>query len=593
MPPTLNILDEATSRNFSGGLNVADTELNLTSKFARQLDNMLVGIDGSLQIRQGTRLFADLGNLTIYPIINIEYFLTYVIAVDAIGQIFAINGRSEATVIWNQVIAGSRGMWSSAVNVLFLEFNGELIVTNGTDKPLLIPTSLIVDYLADKGTGSNINVPIALLIEKFSNHTVMASGSTLFVSERNASGTYINDPGAQFVNNFDLKTYVVKGNTNIVGLGVFKGYLLVRFQECIIPVQFIEDASATPKLNISVSPDSIIANYGAIAHRTQQDIGDYALSCDIVGVASIALSKFTKILSPDRPSRFIDPLLQQLISNLSTNVLNTDAFSLYDRRLSMYMLFLPDTQVPVHQLSTTFCYRDIDTLNIASWSRYKDWNFRAGARSSEGRIFLVKENSASIFVLGDSESDPIYADRMGDEETFSDGTPFTDQYGFSPVATLQTSGIPIRFTWELPWSDLKHRALSKTLRYIKIDTEGDASFTAQVFVDKIYDVKDGGETFRDGTLFTDNTGFIKGESDLIPALSLNFVGGDAVSYGLQQYGASAFGGGSNTASPLLAYAPVSFTLAKLRFTGEAMSPLKFSAVTLLYQKGTVRRFTNV
>lgn len=591
MRPTAkaNILDEATSRDFSGGLNVADTELNLSSRYARQLDNLLVGIDQSVTVRQGTRLFADLSNVTLYAIRNVQYFLSYIIAVDEIGQVFAISGNSVATPIWNQVIAGKRGMWSAARNVLFCEFNGELIITNGTDKPLVVPVSLIVDYLADKGSGSNVNVPVALLIEKFSSHVVMAIGSLLYVSERNASGTWQGDVGAQFVNIFDMKPYVTGGSTDIVGFAPFKGYLLVRFKECIVPVQFTEDASATPKLALVAAPDSVLANYGAISHRTQQNIGDYALSCDIVGVASVGLSKFTRILEPDRPSRLIDPMLQTLINDLSADVLSTDAFSIYDRRLSSYMLFVPDRQQPVHQLGKVFCYRNIDSLKVDSWSRYVDWNIRAATRSSEGRIFMVRENSASIYVLGDVNNDPVYADYVGEQETFTDGTVFTDQYGLSPVGDVATSGVPIRSTWEVPWSDLKHRGLGKTLRYVLLDTEGDQPFTMKVFVDKHHDVLDGGELFRDSTSFTDDTGFIYDETPNTPALSLDFMAGDARAYGGQPYGTSPYGAGNITSSVDLTLMPVKFTLVKLRFEAETMGPLKYSAITLMYQKGTVRR----
>lgn len=592
--PDLNILKEATSRDFSGGLNVSDTELNLSSKYARVLDNLLVGIDGSLQVRQGTRWHATLGELTEYSIVNISYFLTRLIAVDEIGQVFTIDGQGNATRIWDSAIAAAKRagltIWGPTEQCLFVEFNGQLIITSGQDKPLVVTSSYTVDYLADLGTGSNINVPIALLIEKFSQHIVMASGSMLYVSEKNAGGTWLGDPITSFANNFDMKTYVTSGSSDIVGLAIFKGYLLVRFQECVIPVQFVEVTTPADALTLSVSPDSIIQNYGAISHRSQQDIGETALSCDIVGVASIGLSKFTKVLSPDRPSRLIDPLLQKAINSLSIDTLNTDSFSVFDRRMSMYMLFLPDAKQPYQLNSTAYCYRIVERLNVEAWSRFTGWNWRCGARSSEGNIFFVRENSSDIFVLGNIETNPLNADFVGEQETFSDGTTFTDATGFTPVADVNDSGLPIKWAWELPWTDLKHRALSKTLRYIMMDAEGAAEFNIKVFVDGIRTLRDGGETFSDGTTFTDDTGFTPPvEEPFTQALSIDMVAQDRGGFGFDSYG-DLFGGGNNTGTQLVTEAPTKGKLLKLRFEGETRDALRFVAITLLYQMGTVRSF---
>ena len=54
-------LQEAQIRDFSGGWNVADTDLNLISKFQVVSDNINRGSDGSFTPRWGTGLFADAG----------------------------------------------------------------------------------------------------------------------------------------------------------------------------------------------------------------------------------------------------------------------------------------------------------------------------------------------------------------------------------------------------------------------------------------------------------------------------------------------------------------------------------------------------
>jgi hypothetical protein len=587
-------LQEVTSRDFRGGLNVSDSELNLSSKYARVLSNVLTGIDGSNEVRQGTKLFADIGSLSDYSITNLQYFFSYLIVVNRRGEIFAIDGLGAVSRIWDSVIAESRRagltIWSSAEYVAFKEFNGKLILMNGVDKPLEITTSLTVDYLADLATGSNINVPIGKVCTAFANHFFIADGYILHVSERNAAGTYQGDAGAQFVNNFDMRAYVTTGDTTIIGLWAFKNFLIVAFREVLVPIQIVEDATATPKLNINVAADSIIDNYGAVSPRVAQDVGDMNLSCDIVGVSSQSLSTFTKILSPDRPSRFVDPMLQPIINKLSQITLFNDVFSVWDRRLSCYTLFLPNNASEYQQYVTGFNYRYIDRLGIESWSTLDGWNWHAVARSSEGNIFYARNNDTSIFIQGDAKTNPINADFVGEQEMWDDDTTWDDQTGWSPVADVDDSGVPIKWVWEIPWSDLKHRALSKTLRHLIFDTEGDQQFKVKVFIDDIYKTRNSSEPWSDGTLFTDGTGFNPvTELSLTPALTLDLIAKDAGGYGNAPYGSSPYGGGNNTALRTLTYAPTRFTSMKLRLEGEAMGPMKFIAITLLYLIGTIRR----
>jgi hypothetical protein len=53
-----SILRSTSVRDFSGGWNVIDNEVNLNPKFAVKLENMVRAADGSLEVRPGYRLFA-------------------------------------------------------------------------------------------------------------------------------------------------------------------------------------------------------------------------------------------------------------------------------------------------------------------------------------------------------------------------------------------------------------------------------------------------------------------------------------------------------------------------------------------------------
>lgn len=57
-------------RDFGGGLNVVDDDLNLSAEFQPVLDNVHRGVDNTLSVRWGTELFADLrrGSVTTGPV---------------------------------------------------------------------------------------------------------------------------------------------------------------------------------------------------------------------------------------------------------------------------------------------------------------------------------------------------------------------------------------------------------------------------------------------------------------------------------------------------------------------------------------------
>lgn len=589
------ILRENTARTFNGGLDVADSELNLTSKYARELKNMLVGIDGSNEVRQGCRLFADISSDSDFNILNYQYFAGQIIVMDENMDIYGVDSAGVITPLWTQSIraAAHKSAWTPSTYIVFDEIKGNLIISDGVNKPLNITPAFAVDYLADLATGSNINVPVSNITAKFMKHFVYAEDSIIKVSERDAAGTWFGDAGAVFVGEFDLASYCVTGDPDVIAMVPFKNYLMVYFKECIVPVQFVEVAATgtdPARLDINVSPQDIIANYGTTSPRSIQDIGDRVLALDIVGVSNVDISKFTRALSPDRPSRLIDKLLQLATGHCDQSTLHDDVFSIFDRRLAMYMLFIPHGRVVNNGHVHGFGYRYIEPLKIAAWCTYDGWRWKCGTRSSEGRVFFSRYNDTQIFVLGDETSDPIYADYVGEQETFSDGTTYTDQTGNGPVAHATLSGVPIRFAWELPRTDLGHRGVTKTLRYVTLDVDGDQTFTMNVFVDNFYAEANSGETFTDDTLFTDDTGFIADEPTRTPALTSERIGRDAMGYGLQLYGNSPYGGGNNTGIELNTLMPTKFKTMKMRFEGETMGPLKFTAITLHYQVGNVYRF---
>jgi hypothetical protein len=79
-------LQVSTVRSFEGGLNVTDTDLNMSPKYAKVLDNLERAIDGSLSIRPGTKLRSNqLTDAT--DIVNCYYFNNFIVTVQVSGEV--------------------------------------------------------------------------------------------------------------------------------------------------------------------------------------------------------------------------------------------------------------------------------------------------------------------------------------------------------------------------------------------------------------------------------------------------------------------------------------------------------------------------
>src|SRR5580765_485284 len=109
-------LQFSTVRSYEGGLNVADTDLNMSPSFAKVLDNMERGTDGTLSVRPGTKFFHKSANTS--DIINIYYFNAFVITAHANGKLYKIDGAGTASELV-QAVSGTQ-FW--AAGVFFVSF---------------------------------------------------------------------------------------------------------------------------------------------------------------------------------------------------------------------------------------------------------------------------------------------------------------------------------------------------------------------------------------------------------------------------------------------------------------------------------------
>ena len=586
-----NVLKDATIRDFSGGWNVIDNDLNLTTKYSKILKNMQRNEDGSNAVRHGTKLFADTSTI-LDKIIAMQYYNGNIICVGENGKVVRVDGTGSIYEIWSddwaEDLPGSPAGWSSSVDFAsFAIFNGSLIICNGLNKPLIVDNTLTCQYLNDPATGSNANTPIARYVTAHGRYLVMAGDPTdvdlLHISSTDTSGVWLNDDAPNDSVQLSLGSRVPSGDNTIKGLGSFRDKILVFFDDAVLP-----GTLGTFVSNDHVpSFDDAIEGHGAISHRTVQTVGEDVLFCDQVGVSSVNRALFTGGIRPERYSQLVDPEIQKDINRItSTAALEDRAFSVYDSQASDYMLFIPDNNSATDTVQTRgFVFKKNDALKIEAWFEFTGWNWTSATRSELKRIFFSK--GSQVYLYG-NESDPLGKDYIGDQEMWGDNTVFTDGTGWNPVADTENSGVPIPFVWELPWSDSGQRFLTKGSRFINFDTLGDQRFTCSMFIDNIYNTKGyAGEAWlEDDFVFDDGLGWEVESLD--PALSMTFAGGDSPGYGADEFG-DFYGGGRPTRLEKLYAWTAKYKIMKLRFSGDATRPMKFVSITMAYSIGSPRR----
>lgn len=588
-----NQMLDATLRDFSGGWNVVDNDLNLDNKFSKILENMQLGIDGANEVRPGTVLFAET-NEYLDTIVNCEYYSGHIIAVGRNGKLVKIDATGKVNEIWSDTWAnnlnGNPDGWTTTTFASFAIFNGDLIVCNGINKPLIINSSINVEYLKDLATNTNANTPITRFVVAHGRYLVMAGDLTagaedkLYISATDVSGTWVGDSAPNDAVNLNLGSRVPSGSFAIKGLGRFRDKLMVMFEDAVLPGTlgvFTEDVH-TPTF------DDAMENVGALSHRVIQTIGEDILFGDVNGISSIKRALFTGATQSKRDSQLIDPEYHKVLDQLdSTIAIEDNVWSIWDSANTNYMFFVPNGSTD--ELTTEyrcFVYKKNEALKISSWSDWRNWNFKSGCRSALKHLFLT--TGTQVYRLGESTHNQVYTDYQGDQEMFGDDTTFLDNTGFNPVANEADSGVPIQFIWELPWSDNNDRFKVKNSRYINFDTLGDNKFLVEMFTDNIYkDKTDFGENWEEDSLkFDDLTGW---DVDVLdPTLSMVFEGGDSPGFGSDEFGED-FGGGRPTRLEKLYAWTAKYKIQKLRLSGDAVNQLKVISVSLAYLGGSVRR----
>lgn len=546
-----NNLQVSTVRSFEGGLNVTDTDLNMSPKFAKVLDNLERAIDGSLALRPGTKFLTKLQSAA--PIVNCYYFNNVVITVQNDGAMNKVDGTGAITPL----SIGASNPWpAGSVEVNFTIFDNDLIIVDGINKPIIISGDPLnanymqAEFLVDLGSLSNVNTPIGKYVVTHAEYMCIAGvstdPSTIFISARGTSGTFFGDPPPNDAANVNLGPRVALGSSTITGMVAWRDKLIVAFERGVLPLN-LGIYAGSPSVH-TPSDDGFIEEWGCLTHRSLTSVGDDTFYCDNVGVNSITRINIYQTLRPVRASHLIDPMITAMLQPLSTAQVSQHVFAVYDLRHFRYMLFAPSFAADgvTVQESICFSYSNIPALKVDAWARLRGWNWQAACRTALQNIVFAGGNKLYSY---DFDNPTIGADLLGDPDVNGG------------------NGVPIGFEWEMPWADFKRRMDIKQLRYIALDTQGSAEFTLSAFVDNI----------------------VQQQGTDVPMLQMTFVGGDAGGYGNVQYGNAPYGGGRRSSDERLFAWTTKLKLLKLRFTGITTAKLKFISVSIAYVLGGVRR----
>jgi hypothetical protein len=483
-----------------------------------------------------------------------EYYSGVIVVVTAQGNIYTVNDAGVAT---QRTFTPA---WTTPVaEVNFSQFGGNLIITNGVDKPLRMVPALTVAYLVDAGTGLNTFVPQAKFTCTHNNYNVAAGmsaePSTLSISAKGTDGTFIGAPAPNDGVKLNLATYINIGDASITGITSFRDQLIVTFEQVIVSVKLgtYNGTTHTPTV------EDVIENVGALSHRSIVALGDDVVFQDLAGVSSVKRALITATLSPVRESGLISDRINVAAAGLSLAVLSKSAFAVHDRIESQVLFFMPKTS-PVADTTdnNVFVYNFNVGARYRSFTYFDQLAFRCGCRTQENRIYFASGRT-------------LYRYQSRYEES----------YGDLRTSALPSAAVPTPFRIETPWTDLRDPINAKLSKYLQIIAEGSAQFTVDMYVDRqptehdlsidLYASDAPGSSTQTLWYWIDGDGQWSWSTDT----------------GLWSDG-EAIRGKPAISEQLYAW-PTKFKRAKFVIYGNAISELGLVAITMMYQTASIRR----
>lgn len=642
------LIRTSTVRDFSGGWDVIDSELSLSSKYCVVSDNVSLHDDGSVSVRYGTGLLADIAQLyglTPITITGAFYFQGFIVVTLDNGEIVSVAADGSMDVIWSAAIAaalpGTVPTWSGGAGFAsFAVFNNELLVFDGLNKPLRIDfgNATPVNYLVDIPTSSNANVPVARYVCVVGQYVVAAGDPVnkdrLYISNKGTSGTWYGDSDPNDGIYVDLGKYASVSSQDIRGIAQIRGSLVVAFDNTVIIGKLgIYTTDDTPVHTPDFS--DVMEGVGCSSHHAMQSIGNDLLLAAQTGITSVQRAQFTGGLEPQQFSELISPRITRLMSRLSLGALATQVFSVYNPLLDQYMLFVPN-----HEDGTTHELQE-DAIIIRGDDPFTGYLriYFPNHPYEEGDQFTISGATAfntlttemlntTHTVVGVVNSDyfdilldPVPAINNTVVVGGGDSIVLTDKRTETHCFVLTSVKLKSR-TWARyrGW-DFVAACVTEQGRVVFADRLGKLFVLGnqnEPYTVDFYNPDDDDavptpikwewewpwtdfkerETQKYSTYVrVDSSGtspftlqmFVDdllrdGNGQLTPALSTEFVGGSIGGYGA---GPQPYGGGRRTSDVRLYGWPCRFKTAKMRFSGQSTERLRIVALTILYQLGNI------
>jgi hypothetical protein len=640
-----SVLQDATVREFGGGWNVVDNDLNLSTRFATLLDNMSREEDGSMGIRWGTELLADICTQINAPadvhIINTIYFQDAIVTVLSDGRLTRTLGDGTTTVIWDTAIAGgllgAPAAWGPTDFASFAIFNGRLIVCNGTDKPLItdFTNAKPVQYLADEATGSNVNVPICRYVVAMNTYLVMA-GDALYpdrvhISNQNTSGTWFGDAAPNDGTFVDLGKVGVQGEQIVTGVNRYRDQLVVSFFSASVlgKLGIYTELAGTPvhKPNF----DDVIEGFGCHAHRSMVNLGNDLFMLDNQGITSIARSLYSGATEPKRVSELIDPEINANVNRLLEVDTLLGAHAVYNNNDKQYMCFLPNhsefqrkmitdpfevlrdrnnalrARIPSHGLLVG------DTFTISGATSWNDVNaatmlngidhvvtrvINDGIIEFEPPGMVTDENKTLIGGGNAAQWMPRWTETLGYIYTFVNELKiraWARYRGWRWRSSCRTELGNIVFADDRRlfllgsgtnplYSDFIGTTDKRSIAFQWEMPWADFDQRVQIKHMRYVQLDTRGTAEFTMMMFVDELYMLDGL--LIPNNAMTFVGGENGGYGNN---GQPYGGGRRTSDQRLYAWVARGKLMKLRFEGVVDAPIRIVAISLMYQNGSIRR----
>ena len=538
---------------FSGAIaqaGIPAAEINTEHDITRVDDNtytiVVTTLAGFGSSTQNALNFSHDNKTVNSPVIATKWFQDRFVNVHESGILTEMSIDGICRIIWDDLIAGklisAPTGWSSDLKFAsYTTFDGQLLVFNGVDKPLIVDfnTHPHVQYLNDLATGSNFYVPITRYGVGMNDYVALmgdvVNPDLLHISNVLTSGTFLGAPPPNDAVQINLGKKVQSISNIIRGGGRFRDKLIVPFDDvtAIGTLGIYDGANHEPNF------DDAVDEYGGIAHRSMISLGDDFLMTDAVGVPSLSRATINNSIRPERLSETVENDLQNDLAALSKETIEDRVFAIYNRIDGQYMLFVPDND-DVDLITETKCY--VLTYNrkrgVRAWSRFRGWNFRCGDRALNDRVFMFK--GTKLYDYG-NDAELHTADFEGDP----------------------TGSVAITFDWELPWNDFGDDARFKKTRYLKCVTDGTAQFDVDLYCDFITEDADGNDA---------------------PQLTLPMTAG-LPGFGT---GPQPYGGGRRTNDQRAWPFTAKFVYGKLRMRGSVTTKLRFKSITFLYHIGSIR-----